>query len=219
MTDDEWRVEVELDDPEHGYTLGERMRSLNLDGVLRRHLGRRVIVSRDGPHLFAYTDDETRAREAADVVRELLDDEELSGTLTVTRWHPIEEAWKDAELPLPRTPAEQEAEHARREAAEAQEAEAEGELDWLVRVSSPDRGEAVELERTLTAEGVPVTRRWSYLLAGALTEEDADALADRIRSRAAGDTEVSVEVNPSDLPTPLFVFVGAMLDRGRPADR
>lgn len=208
-------MEIELDDEQHGFTLGERMRATNFDGVVRRRLGRRVVVSRDGSRLFAYTDDEGRAEEARRLVSELIDAEELSGTVRVTRWHPIEEAWRDAALALPRTPEEREAEHARREAAEVEE----GEFDWLVRVETPGRGEAVELERRLQAEGLAVTRRWSYLLAGALTEEDAHAVAARVRAHAPEGTEVSVEVNASDLPSPLFVFMGAMLDRGRPADR
>lgn len=219
MTEDEWRVEVELDDERHGFSLGERMRATNFDGVVRRRLGRRIIVTRDGSRLFAYADEEARAHEAAQVLTELIAAEELSGQVKVTRWHPVEEAWKDASAPMPRTPEELDAERDRHEQAEAREATEEGGPDWLVRVEAPGRTEAVELERTLEAEGVPVSRRWSYLLAGALTEDDANELGQRIRAIAPDGSDVSVEVNPSDLPTPLFVFVGAMLDRRRPADR
>jgi len=209
MTDDEWRVEVELDEEEHGNALGERMRTTDLNEEARARLGRHAIVTRDGPRLFVYADRETRAREAERLIRELVAADGVDARVALTRWHPIEEAWKDASLPLPVDADEREAERARRDAAESAEAEREGEFDWHVRLELPGRGEAVELEHRLEAEGVPVSRRWRYLLAGALTEERAEALAQRLRADAPEGTEVSVEVNPSDLPSPLFVFLGA----------
>ena len=45
---EEWRVEVELGDDQHHLTLGERLRSLDLDDEARKRLGDRVIVTRDG---------------------------------------------------------------------------------------------------------------------------------------------------------------------------
>ena len=44
----------------------------------------------------------------------------------MTRWHEVEEAWKDASIPLPATPAEEHAELSALEASEAREAELEG---------------------------------------------------------------------------------------------
>ena len=209
MTDDEWRVEVELDEEEHGHALGERMRTTDLDEEARTRLGRHAIVTRDGARLFVYADREARAKEAERLIRELIAADGVDARIALTRWHPIEEAWKDASMPLPTGTDEQKAERARREAAESEEAEREGEFDWHVRLELPGRGEAVDLERRLAADGVPVSRRWRYLLAGALTEERAEALAERLREEAPEGTEVSVEVNPSDLPSPLFVFLGA----------
>ena len=215
MTDDEWRVEVELQEEEHGQALGERMRTAELDQEARRRLGRHVIVTRDGPRLFLYAEREARAREAERLIRELVAADRVEARVALTRWHPIEEAWRDASLPLPLDAEDQEAERARREAAESEEAEREREFDWHVRLELPARGDAVELERRLETEGVPVSRRWRYLLAGALTEERAEALAERLLAEAPDGTEVSVEVNPSDLPSPLFVFLGAGLGRGQ----
>jgi hypothetical protein len=59
---DEWRVVVDLDDEEHGFTLGERLRSLDLDDEARERLGDRVIVTRDGAKLFLYATTEEQAR-------------------------------------------------------------------------------------------------------------------------------------------------------------
>src|SRR5215218_8177838 len=85
MALEEWRVEVDLDDEQHGYTLGERLRSLDLDHEARRRLGQRVMVSRDGPRIFLYAGTEEQAREAQRVARELAASEGVSADLTLTR--------------------------------------------------------------------------------------------------------------------------------------
>jgi hypothetical protein len=204
---DEFRVEVELDDDEHGYSFGERLRALDLDDEARERLGGRVLVTRDGSRLFLYAANEAQAREAAEIVRSLVNADELTAEIRVTRWHPVEEAWKDASIPLPRTPAEEEAEYAAREAAEGDEAEIEGEYDWHVVVHLPGRDEAVEVARRLEAEGEPVARRWRYVVVGVLTEERAEELAESLRAELPNDAEVSVEANLSDLRLPAFQFL------------
>lgn len=197
--DDGFRVEVELDDDEHGYSIGERLRALDLDDKARERLGRGVLVSRDGPNLFLYSATEAQAREAEGIVRELAQQERLTADVRVTRWHPVEEAWKEASIPLPATPAEERAEYAAREASELAEAEAEGEFDWHVVVQLPGRGDAAKLAGHLAAEGLAVTRRWRYVVAGVPTEERAEELADRLRSELPTEADVRIEVDLSDL--------------------
>jgi hypothetical protein len=204
---DEFRVEIELDDDEHGYSLGERLRALDLDDEARKRLGGRVLVTRDGSRLFLYAAEEAQAREAAHTVRSVSEADELTAEISVTRWHPVEEAWKDASLPLPDTPAEEKAEYAAREAAEAEEAETEGEYDWHVIVRLSRRDEAVEVAGRLEADGLPVARRWRYVVAGALTEERAEQLAERLRGELPNDADVSVEANLSDVRVPAFQFL------------
>jgi hypothetical protein len=196
--DEEYRVEVELDDPEHGYSLRERLGALDLDDKARERLGRGVMVTRDGPRLFLYAESEAQAREAERVVLELVDDEELSAGIRVTRWHEIEEAWKDSAIPLPASAEEAAAEYAAREAAEAAEARAEGEYDWSVVVHLRDRNAAVELARRLEEEGHTIQRRWRYVTVGAVTEERANELAAQLRSELP-DADVRVEVDLSDV--------------------
>lgn len=196
---DEFRVEVELDDDEHGYSLGEQLRALDLDDDARERLGRSVMVTRNGSRLFLYAESEAQAREAEQVVRDLADADDLSAEISVTRWHPIAEEWKDASLPVPRTPEEEEVEYAARESAEAREAEIEGEYDWHVVVHLSGRDEAAELADRLEREGVPVTHRWRYVVADALTEERAEELADRLRSELPDDADVRIEVDLSDV--------------------
>ena len=196
---DEFRVEVELDDDKHGYSTGERLRALDLDNEARERLGSMVMVTRDGSKLFLYTAAQAHALEAERVVRRLVEADGLSAEIAVTRWHPVEESWKDASIPLPATPEEEAAEYAAREVSEVREAELEGEYDWHVVVHLPGRDDAVVLAERLAAEGLPVRRRWRYLIADAATEESAQKLADRLRSELPGDTDVRIEVDLSEL--------------------
>jgi hypothetical protein len=205
---DEWRVEVDLDDPDHGYTLGERLRSLDLDAEAANRLGRKVIVTRDGPRVFLYAGSEQHAREAERVARELVAQDELSAKITLTRWHPVEEAWKDASVPLPQTERERQAEYERREAAEERQAQAEGEYDWEVRVDLPSLHETRELAGRLEDEGLEVKRRWKHLLVGAPTEERAAEIGERIRAEAPEGTALHVEPTEG-VPHPVFVLIGA----------
>jgi hypothetical protein len=204
---DEWRVEAELDDERHGSTLGEGLSARELDDEARERLGGRVIVTRDGSRVFLYSSGEAEAREAERVVRELVTENELTAEIRVTRWHPVEEAWRDADVPLPASEEERRAERERHEAAEIREVAREGEFDWEVRVELPGHRETVELGRRLESEHLPVTRRWRYLLVGALTEEQANELAERILTQAPEGTSYRIEAN-FDAPThPLFVFL------------
>jgi hypothetical protein len=197
--DDEFRVEVELDDDEHGLSLGERLRALDLDEDVRDRLGESVLVTRDGSLLFLYTATEEQAREAERVVRVLIAAEDLTAEVLITRWHPVEEEWKDASLPLPATREEELAEEEARLDAELQEAHVQGRYDWEVVVRMPSRDEAVELERRLASEGIPVKRRFRYVVAGAITEDGAFALEDRLRAELPKEADVRVEVDLSDV--------------------
>lgn len=206
---DEWRVEVDLDDPEHGYKLGERLHSLDLDAEAANRLGDRIVVSRDGSRMFLYAGSESAAREAERVARELVAEDELSAEIKLTRWHPVEEAWKDASVPLPESDRDREAEYERREAAEEREAEVEGEYDWEVRVDLPHVRDTGELARRLEDEGLDVTRRWRHLFVGAPTEERAAELGKRIEAEAPQGTEVHVQLTEG-IPHPLFVLLSGV---------
>jgi hypothetical protein len=197
--DDEFRVEVELADDEHGDSIGERLRALDLDDDAHQRLGTGIAVTRDGSRLFLYAGTEIQGREAERIVRQLAAADDLTADIRFTRWHPIEEAWKDASLPLPATDAERQAEYAAREAAEADEALREGSFDWTVAVRLSSRDRAKELAESLSAAGTPVSRRWRYLVAGALTEEQAEELAGRIRGELEDDEEARIDADLSDV--------------------
>src|SRR5258705_4374069 len=96
---DEWRVEVHLEHEGHGLTLGDRLRSLDLDDEARKRLGERVVVTRDGARLFMYVGSQEEAKEAEGVARELASAEGLEAKTRITRWHPDADEWRGASCP------------------------------------------------------------------------------------------------------------------------
>jgi hypothetical protein len=204
---DEWRVEVDLDDEQHGFTLGERLRSLDLDDEARKRLGDRVVVTRDGAKMFLYAATEKQAREAERVARELVGAEGLTAETALTRWHPDADEWKDASAPMPQTDAERTAERERHEEAAEREPPGRWDYQWEVRVDLPTVRDTRELASRLGDEGIDVKRHWKYLLVGAASEERATELAERIGGEAPEGS--AVHVGTAGAPHPVFVFLGA----------
>jgi hypothetical protein len=101
MASDEYRLEVDIHESVHG-KLSERLRSLDLDDEVAARLGDRVIVTRDGEHLYVYTQTADAAAEAATVVAAVLADEGLEADIRRRRWNPEERFWQDADEPLAR---------------------------------------------------------------------------------------------------------------------
>jgi hypothetical protein len=205
---EDFRVEVELDDEAHGYPLRERLRALSLDDEARDRLGSDVVVTRDGSRLFAYASTEEQASAAERVIGELVRDDELTADIRVTRWHPVAEEWRDASQPLPSTPVDEQREYAEREAAEEQEARAEGEFDWRVVIELPSRDDAGDLARRLSGEGLQAKRRWRYVMVGVVTEERADELAERLRHELGDSADVWVQADIGDVVAGPFQFIG-----------
>ncbi len=204
---DEWRVEVDLDDEQHGLKLGERLRSLDLDDEASERLGDRVIVTRDGSRMFLYARSDVEAREAEKVARELVAAEGLTADISLTRWHPDEDAWKDASEPMPQTDAERAAERQRHEEAAEREPRSRWAYQWEVRIDLPSRRDTVALASRLDDEGVEVRRHWKYLLVGAASEERANELAEQIKGEAPEGS--TIQVVTAGAPHPVFVFLGA----------
>ena len=190
---DDWRVTIDFDDEGDGTQLAEWLAAVDLEGEQRSSLGDRVIVSRDGPRVFLYADSEAPAREVLRTVSARIEHEGHSAVTSLERWHPVEQVWKDGSVPLPETEAEVAAEHERLQEREAAESEQTGAAQWEVRVELSDHDDTTLLAERLESEGIPVVKRHTFLLAGAANEDDAQALADRIRSEAPEGAEVAVE--------------------------
>lgn len=191
LPDQEWRLEVDLDDERHGYSLGERLRAHDLDDEARKRLAGGVIVTRDGPRLYVYTTSEAAAREAERVVRDLVEAERLTAEVRVTVWDEERGAWLDAE---------------RGDVVEDPHAGEEG-PEYFALVESEDHAALETLARRLQEEGRPVELRRGKLLVGSFDDDEVEALADRLRREIgdAGRVQVRADIF-SDLPSPGFLL-------------
>jgi hypothetical protein len=190
---EDWRVTVDFDDEGDGTQFAEWLAALELEQEERDHLGDRVVVSRDGPRVFLYADTEDRARAALETVTGHLEAEGLGAVTSFDRWHPVEQAWKDGSVPLPRTEAEVHAEHESLQAREAAESRERGRAAWEVRIELPDHDETVLFAEQLESRGIPVVRRYTFLLVGAANEDEAGALAEELSAEAPAGAQVAVE--------------------------
>jgi len=206
---DEWRVEVALDQEQHGDSLSKRLHEAQIDDEARKRLGGSVIVTRDGRFIFLYAWHEESAREAEREVRELMENDELVGQVRLMRWHPVAEEWKDAEEPLPDDEAALAEEM--REAEEEGTREARyGEHPWEVVIELPHLRDTFKFAEKLRGEGLPVKRRFRYLLVGATTEDNAIELGKRLEGEAPEGSSLAVRGNPEDMPLPAFVNLAAL---------
>ncbi|HKB27688.1 MAG TPA: hypothetical protein VKC59_01575 [Candidatus Limnocylindrales bacterium] len=193
---DDWRVTATLHQPGHTEELVDRMQRHRVGDEVLARLGGRVAVSTGASHVFVYADSEGAAHEAVRVVQELSRENALEAGLELHRWHPLEERWEEATVPMPRTDAEREAEHRRLQQAEAKESQELGLAEWEVRVELESHRQTTELADRLAAEGMEPVRRWTYLVVGANNEDEARVLADRLRDEAPAGAGVTVEPGP-----------------------
>ncbi|MFC5260949.1 hypothetical protein EV644_14418 [Kribbella orskensis] len=96
---DEYRVEVELNDSEHGLSFWERLRALGVDEDAKKRLGGQVTVTRDGSRLLIYANTEEDAREAEKTVREVVTDDHLTADYKLSRWSHAKQEWTDPSVP------------------------------------------------------------------------------------------------------------------------
>jgi hypothetical protein len=198
---DDWRVRVTLLEPNDARELVDRVGLRELDRDLDASLHDRVIVSHDDDELFLYAGTREQAEAAEDEVRSLASQNGWEPHFELTHWHPSAEDWEDPDKPLPDTDAERAAEHAAMVAQERQDEQRQGFPDYEVRVECRSRRDAAALAAKLSQESIPSVHRYKYLLVGALDEDSANALADRLRAEAPDGCTVSVEGTVASVET------------------
>ena len=193
MARDDWRIHIEL--PEEagaasvlsrlGIELGSKAHEL-----ARELEGRRLAVSQDGNDLFVYAGTRREAEQAREVVTaELAELNVEARTSRVEHWLAEEDRWDDE----PAGPDVDE------------EILAEGYAPWEVRIELPSHEEARELADSLEREGYGVVRRFSYVIAGTASREEATELARRVHGEVEPGGELVWEVTPGN---PFAVFGG-----------
>lgn len=192
---DDWRLRVGLVDEGAARALTERLEAERLGEGLQTAFGDQLIVSGEAAEVFCYAGERAQAELAADAIRTIAAEHGWGVELELTRWHPDAEEWEDAEKPLPTTHAERAAEHAERMAKERAESNERGYAEYEVKVHCSSHRDTVELADRLHDEGLPIVRRWKYLLVGASDEDAANALADRLRAEAPAGATVTAEVS------------------------
>lgn len=192
MARDDWRIRIELQ-PEHaggflgrlGGGLGSRARDLanELEAA-------RLAVSRDDDTLFVYAATRAQARDAQQIVEAELEEAKVNPiTVKLEHWLADEERWDDE--PKGETWEE--------------EVLDEGYSPWEVRIECESHDAAEALADQLEQEGLSVARRWKYVVAGAATEEEAQALATRLHGEVEAGGEVVYESMPNN---PFSIFGG-----------
>jgi len=193
MARDDWRIHIELAEEEHATGLLERL-GFGL-GAEARELAQelendRLAVSRDGSELFVYASSWAAADKAHAVIAAELRELGIDGHESrVEHWLENEERWDD---------------EPKGESWEAEELD-RGYAPWEVRVQCSSRAEANALAAKLEAEGYKPARTFDYVIAGARSKEDAEALAERLHGEVEPGGELVYEVAPGN---PFAIFGG-----------
>jgi hypothetical protein len=211
---DDWRLRVQLPDEGAARELTERLGAPELEHDLEQSFHDRVAVSLDGSEVFCYTGTRAQAERVDQAVRSLGEQNRWQLESELRHWHPTAEEWEDPDKPLPDTDAQRAAE--RQELMESERAEslAQGYPEFEVRVELHRHRDTVQLAEKLRQEGLPNVHRWKYLFIGALDEDDANALADRLRAEVPSGSTVTVEASSSTVfderPSNPFAILGGL---------
>ena len=194
MASDDWRITIEVEESEAGGVLDRLAGELDAEA---RELAddlkqRRLSVSRDGDTVFVYAGSQADAEKAHAIVESQLRNNDVEAkTSKVEHWLEAEERWSDE--PPGETWEEEELD--------------EGFAPWEVRVECGSRQEARDLAERLEAEGYKPLRHSHFLIVGAASHEDAEALATRLHGEVEVGGEVVLEAM-SQSPSRFAIFGG-----------
>ena len=190
----DWRLTVRLPEAGQASKAVEHLSAHKVEDEVHQRLGGRVAVGTSGGNeVFLYTRTQDAAATARQSVADLLAGHGMQADFTIERWHPIAEEWEAADIPLPQTPTEVQAERRELDTAETSDSLAAGVALFEIRVQLPTHRDAVALAERLAAEGYSVVRRWRFLVVGANNADQAEEFAARIRPEVPAGAVVSIE--------------------------
>jgi hypothetical protein len=157
-----------------------------------------VSSSRWGTQVFLYAPSIGLADEAAQVVREVLAQHDISAPVRTEFWSHRDQKWLDeadgppAEPAEPADPAAQQ--HADRQAAERKRSAMTGVPAWQVRVEMPSHGDVIALAEYLAAQGWRVRRHPRSVIVWANCEDDAKGLGRALSGDGRADIDPAFRV-------------------------
>jgi hypothetical protein len=192
MARDDWRIRIELREEEArgflerlGIDISSRAKELAEELELDR-----LAVSHDADTVFVYAASAAEAEQARAIVTAELEESGIAAReVVLEHWLDKDDRW-DSEPDQPDV---------------EEELVARGFAPWEVRVDSGSHEEADRLADQLEAEGYDVVRRWTFLIVGTRTRDEAEALARRLHGEVAAGGELVWQVMPRN---PFAVFGG-----------
>src|SRR6478752_3439148 len=160
MARDDWRLRIELGpDGAHGFLGVLGLVDTDADELAHGLRDERLAVTRDEDTVFVYAESQAQLERAQPAIEAKLAALDLRPELVRREhWLEREDRWDD-EPPV--------------ESVE-QETAAHGYAPWEVRIQCRSHAEAKQLALRLEADGRGVVRRWSYVIAGTSTREEAE---------------------------------------------
>jgi hypothetical protein len=192
MARDDWRIRVELE----GERVGGFLEGLGIDlGSKARELAKeleseRLAVSRDDDTIFVYASSRMQADQARKVIEAELEEAGIEPLVArIEHWLADEGRWDDEP----------------KEEGWEEEVLERGYAPWEVRIECSSHEEADALADRLEQEGQDVVRRWTYVLVGASSRNEAQALAKQLHGEVEAGGEVVYEAMPRN---PFAIFGG-----------
>jgi len=191
MAQDDWRLRIELGtEGAHGLLGRLGVVDTDADDLARELRDERLAVTRDEDTVFVYAASQTQLDRATPAIEAHLAHLGLEPELVrQEHWLEPEERWDDE--PPAESVEEETIEH--------------GYAPWEVRIPCRSHAEAKELAVRLEADGYGVVRRWSYVIAGTATREEAEELARSLHGEVEPGGELVWEAAPHN---PFAVFGG-----------
>jgi hypothetical protein len=191
---EDWRITIEVDGAKE---ITGRLGDLGEEAArLAEDLkGRKLSVSCDDETVFVYANSQKDAETARVIVEAELTANGIGAkTSKVEHWLDAEERWDDE------PPAE----------TWEQEELDEGYAPWEVRVACASREQAEDLAAQLETEGYKPLRHSHFLIVGAASHEDAEALATRLHGEVEVGGEVVLEAQTEGWLRNPFRFFGGL---------
>lgn len=176
MAKDDWRLRIELGEG-RSYPLLERLHLVkdDADELAEELRDARLAVTHDSDTVFVYAASSLELEKAKPIVQRELEELSVRPQAMITEhWLAREERWDDQ----PGAPDADE------------EIVREGYAPWEVRIPCESHAAAEKLADELEAEGFGVVRRWSYVIAGTGSKEEAEALAQRLHGEVEPGSEL-----------------------------